>query len=349
MNKGGVYKFLPNRVRRSYTGGSGIDRLRGQANAADSVFPEEWIASAVEVAANTNGCAAGLSRLAAEEPSCFRDYLQRYPQMMLGGRHNAKLGAQTGFLMKLLDSAIRLPVQAHPTPEFSGRYLNSRFGKNEAWLVLETRNICGEEPYILLGFNERLDREVFVRESLSGGLEAGLEMLHRIPVKPGDVYFVPAGMPHALGPGLMIVEIMEPSDYIVISERFCGDMEISEARRFNGLPPEIALAMYDFTALGFQEALALTARLPVQADKHRTVLLSRAAEGYFGLIRLRIEHEYELANHERIAQAGLVTSGCIRVADVVLSAGDAFFLAAETPQYLFKGEGEIILAQPPLT
>ena len=42
------FKFLPNRVLRLYTGGSGIDRLCGNPEPADTRFPENWIASCIE-------------------------------------------------------------------------------------------------------------------------------------------------------------------------------------------------------------------------------------------------------------------------------------------------------------
>ena len=43
-----ILKFLPNRVRRLYLGGSGIDRMRGESVPADGYYPEDWIASCIE-------------------------------------------------------------------------------------------------------------------------------------------------------------------------------------------------------------------------------------------------------------------------------------------------------------
>lgn len=343
------FKFLPNRVKRSYTGGSGIDRIRGNSDCADSDCPEEWIASTVQAASAANPASyAGLSIIDDKSRTYFRDFLHTHAQTLLGKRHIAGWGAQTGFLMKLLDSAIRLPVQVHPSRAFAREHLNSQFGKNEAWYVVATRATAAEEPYLLVGFNERLDPDIYIRESLAGELKEGLQMLHRIAVKPGDAYMIPAGTPHAIGPNLTMIEIMEPSDAIVISEGLCGNIILPEQRRFNGLPPQRAMTMYDFTPLSLPQLLQQCRRTPVREDECATLIFDRNREGYFGLRRVIIDGQYTLGNKEGIGQAGIVLAGSVRVTDVRLTAGDAFFLPAEIEQYGMGGKAEIILAQPPL-
>ena len=88
----------------------------------------------------------------------------------------------------------------------------------EAWYILETRTIGGEDPYTLLGFKEGIGRGDFGRAVLSEDREALVGMLHRIAVKPGDLFMVEPGVPHAIGPGVFMLEIQEPSDLTVYVE-----------------------------------------------------------------------------------------------------------------------------------
>jgi mannose-6-phosphate isomerase len=43
----------------------------------------------------------------------------------------------------------------------------------------------------------------------------------KLAVKPGDVYVVPGGLPHAIGNGVLMVEIMEPTDFGAIGIQRC--------------------------------------------------------------------------------------------------------------------------------
>ena len=74
-----ILKFLPNRVRRLYLGGSGIDRMRGETNPADGYYPEDWIASCIE--GNTREFQApghGLSKVRIDgEEVRFLDLLEK--------------------------------------------------------------------------------------------------------------------------------------------------------------------------------------------------------------------------------------------------------------------------------
>ena len=227
-----ILKFLPNRVRRLYLGGSGIDRMRGESVPADGYYPEDWIASCIE--GNTREFQApghGLSKVRFDgEEVRFADLLKKYPADLLGEAHFARYGANPAVLTKFLDSAIRLPVQVHPTVPDAKRYFHADFGKTEAWIILA----CRPGAYVYCGFNETLDEAVFRRESLAGVYERGLGMMHKIPVKPGEVVIVWGGLPHAIGPGITMVEVMEPSDLTINPEaplRRAGDRPGKTVRR----------------------------------------------------------------------------------------------------------------------
>ena len=120
----------------------------------------------------------------------FPEYPAEHAVELPGEKHVRRCGANPAVLVKLPDPAEQLPMQVHPTKEDARKYLNSSHGKTEAWLVLATREVNGEAPYLLVGFNEQLDPELFTKECLAGKFERGLSMLNKIAVKPGDTIII---------------------------------------------------------------------------------------------------------------------------------------------------------------
>jgi mannose-6-phosphate isomerase len=196
-------RVLPARVWRFYRGGALIDRLRGQPE-EDGEFPEDWVGSCVR--ARNPGREepdAGLARL--EDGRLLRDAVAADP---------AYWGEPT-VLVKLLDSVERLPVHAHPDRAFASAHLGSRFGKTEAWIVLATRAECAD---VWLGLNEPVSRDRYRDWIERQDTEALLGSLCHLTVRAGDVLYVPAGVPHAIGAGALIAELQEPTDFLILCE-----------------------------------------------------------------------------------------------------------------------------------
>lgn len=204
---------LPTRVYRFYRGGALLGRLRGEPE-TDDVFPEDWVGS-VTPASNPgrDDPEEGLSRLG--DGRLLRDAIAADPIAWLGEEHVARFGTSTGLLVKLLDAAERLPVHAHPDRAFAREFLNSPFGKTEAWIVLDTRN---GEADVWVGLREAVDTERYLKWIEEQDADRLLSSLNRISVRPGDVVYVPAGLPHALGAGLLIAELQEPTDFSFLCE-----------------------------------------------------------------------------------------------------------------------------------
>ncbi len=346
-------KFLPNRVWRVYAGGSGIDRLRGVSPAVDGHFPEDWIASTSE-ANNPQYPKAdqGLSFVELPDgPMRFTDYLARDPEKTLGRRHHARFGANAGLLMKILDAAEQLPIQCHPSVADARRYYHSDFGKTEAWYVIAVREVNGEKPFLLVGFNERLDEKVFREEALSGTFSSGGKMLHKLEVKPGDCLLIRGGLPHAIGCGVTLIEVMEPSDLVIQPELFCGSQPLSESERWSGAAPEDALKCFDYTPLSESEVRRRNILTPEQADESLQILIPRTLAKYFEVQKMVCRGRYTLRNREQCHRAGVVVRGEVSLDDGVreltLKTGDAFFLPCALEQAEFRGTGEVIFALPP--
>ena len=211
-------KLTTSRAWRTYLGGKMISKLHGETG-EDSHFPEEWLMSTVS--ARNSGrehIVEGLS-LVADSDISFAELVKKYPAELLGERHADKYGANLGVLVKLLDAAERLTLQVHPTRECAKRLFDSEFGKTECWYIVEEREINGEKPCIYIGFKENVTREHWKRCFDEQNIPAMLDCLHRVEVRTGDAFIIRGGVPHGIGAGCFLVEIQEPTDYTVRTER----------------------------------------------------------------------------------------------------------------------------------
>jgi mannose-6-phosphate isomerase len=229
-----VERLTETRVYRFYTGGALLERFRGD-HGEDSDHPEDWVGS-LTVARNPgrDEPEAGLTRLV--DGRLLRDAVLDDPVAWLGDAD----ATGTGVLVKLLDSAERLPVHAHPDRAFAERHLGSRFGKTEAWIVVATRRSSAE---VWIGQRETVDPGTYLGWIEQQDTAALLEGLNRVPVSAGDIIYVPAGVPHAIGAGVLIAELQEPTDFSIVCE--WDGYPIDPADSHLGLGWEVALKALD--------------------------------------------------------------------------------------------------------
>ena len=243
-----IIKFSANRVWRTYRGGKQLDMIEGKENPQDSSFPEDWIGSTVEALnIGREEVSEGLAMVTDEmgQSVPFRNILKNEQQYFLGNDGDSIRSMNDIPLVKYLDSATRLHFQAHPTRSFAQERLGLPRGKTEAYVILETRKDVSE-PYIYAGFQRSPSREELKRWIENQNIESIEKCFDRIPVKPGDVFLIPGGRPHALGEGILMLEIMEPSDLAVRFEfERCGYV-IPEEARFMGSDIETALDVFNF-------------------------------------------------------------------------------------------------------
>jgi mannose-6-phosphate isomerase len=205
--------LTPTRVYRFYRGGALIGRLRGEPE-EDGTYPEDWVGSATHASnPGREDPVAGLSRL--RDGRLLRDAVAADPDAWLGRAHLARYGTSTGVLVKLLDAAERLPVHAHPSRAFASARLRSQFGKTEAWIVLATR---ADAAAVYVGLTESVSRERYAAWIETQDVDALLGSLNPLQVRAGDVLYVPAGIPHAIGAGVLIAEVQEPTDFSLVCE-----------------------------------------------------------------------------------------------------------------------------------
>ncbi|GAA2642329.1 class I mannose-6-phosphate isomerase [Paractinoplanes durhamensis] len=191
-----------NQPETFYRGAGRIAEFRNVPALADR--PEDWVGS---VTSRFALAPAGLSTLA--DGRVLAEAIAADPGWWLGPDR-----ADTGVLVKLLDAGQRLPLHVHPDRRFATAHLATPYGKTEAWVIVSAR----PGAYVHLGFA----RDVSSAE-LGGWVEGQKndEMLaatNRIPVAAGDAILCPAGLPHAIGDGILLVEIQEPTDFSVLLE-----------------------------------------------------------------------------------------------------------------------------------
>lgn len=238
-----------NRVWRSYLGGQILDQLVGKADPSDSHFPEDWIGS-VTAASNPDSQNEheGISPVQIDgQEMLFTELIATDSDYFLGPEHVARFGQQPMVLIKLLDAAVRLQLQAHPTAEFAKQNLNSNSGKAEAYYILSVRDDV-TDPYVYLGFQRPPDRDTFKSWIEDQNLAAILGCFDKIRVKPGDVLFIPGGVPHAIGEGIFMVEVMEPSDLVVRFEFERAGYTLPESARFMNRGLDFCMDIFDFAA-----------------------------------------------------------------------------------------------------
>lgn len=176
----------------------------------------------------------GMTRLG--DGSLLADAIAADPVAWLGKEHVARYGADPALLVKLLDAGQRLPVHVHPGRVFAAKHLASPYGKTEAWIVLEA------EPgaAVHIGFRRDVCAAELAGWVSSQDIGSMLAVTNRVPVAAGDTMLCPAGTPHAIGAGMLLIELQEPTDLSVVME--WRDFPLGPDDVTPGLPMDEALA-----------------------------------------------------------------------------------------------------------
>ncbi len=174
-------------------GGSRLRDVFGKAGAGDKTG-ETWELSVREkqMCRIENGICKGMT---------IRDYIEKAGAATISPSYD---GGRFPLLIKFIDAADRLSVQVHPDNEYATKVENDS-GKTEMWYVIDAEP--GAE--IIYGFADGCGKEEFRKAFEEGRLE---EVLNHVKVKPNDVFFIPAGLIHAIGKGIFIAEIQQNCD-----------------------------------------------------------------------------------------------------------------------------------------
>jgi mannose-6-phosphate isomerase len=291
----------PNLVWRSYPGGSVLRRFRALSPAADDHFPEDWLASTVQARNGKNASSPreGLSFVGANgNRTALCELLGAEPDFWFGRNHLANGGNTPGVLWKLLDSSVRLQFQAHPDAAFARKHLDSNAGKTECWYILSTRG----DACVYLGFQHPPTKNEWAEMIREQQVEKMLACFDRIPVKTGDCYVVPAGTPHAIGAGVFMVELMEPTDWVVRCEVVTAGLALSPDACFMGLGLEACLDIFDYSGYSLNQVRERFQQHPRVLREGRGFseeeIIGPGWHQFFRLHRIRASGSAEWPGHE---------------------------------------------------
>lgn len=105
-------------------------------------------------------------------------------------------------LVKYLFTSEKLSVQVHPS---DSNALAGEAGKEECWLVLDAE----PDARLAIGFDREVSPEEIAASARDGTIE---HLLTWHPARSGDLFYLPAGTVHAIGPGLSLIEVQQNSD-----------------------------------------------------------------------------------------------------------------------------------------
>lgn len=262
------------------------------------------------------------------EGESLPEFLRKHPEYA-GTR--AKRFEQFPLLIKLIDAADNLSVQVHPDNEYAMR-VEGEYGKTEMWYIVEAEP--GAE--LIYGFQRPLSEAEFAAHIGQGTL---LDVVNRVPVQPGDVFFIEAGTLHGIGKGILIAEIQQNSN---TTYRVFDYGRVGADGRPRELHVEKALEVTK------REVPACTGKAVGERqmfDGYASTLLSSCS--YFNVMALDIEEEAVLYADEESFHSLLVLDGELELdfgfGSLGLIKGDSVFVPAALGEYALVGAGKVLL------
>jgi len=350
--------FEQNRVWRTYTGGKVLDKMAGKSQPQDSHFPEDWIGSTTQaINLGREAINEGLSQaLINNETVPFDQLIDQDPDYFLGKQHVNAYGNNPMLLVKYLDSSVRLHFQAHPTAAFAQQHLNAKCGKAEAYYVLASREDI-DQPYIYLGFQHLPSRSDFKDMIETQNIEKMESCFEKINIAPGDCFYIPGGMPHAIGEGVLIIEIMEPSDLAVRFEFEKSGYVMPVEARFMKKDLDFCLDVFDFTQYSVKDVLERYQQrskkvCQYNSDSYKESLIDATTTLSFRVAKSSIKGKITKAEDD--FYIGIITKGTCRIVcggqTYLLKQYEKFFCPAGMASLVLDSENgvEILECYPPL-
>ncbi|SES38703.1 mannose-6-phosphate isomerase [Salipaludibacillus aurantiacus] len=113
-------------------------------------------------------------------------------------------GEEFPLLVKIIDAQDDLSVQVHPDDKYAKEHEGYEFGKTECWYILDS------EPGAELVVGHNAESRDELKEMVDE--EKWEELFRRVPVQQGDFVYVPSGTVHAIGKGILLLEVQQSSD-----------------------------------------------------------------------------------------------------------------------------------------
>lgn len=223
-------------------------------------------------------------------------------------------------LIKLIDAKDNLSIQVHPNDEYAMR-VEGEYGKTEMWYIVD----CEDDAYLYYGVNRDITKSEFEERIKNNTL---LEILNKVPVKKGDVFFIPSGTIHAICSGILICEVQQNSNTTYRVYDY-------DRRGADGKPRELHI----------EKAIdvSLLTPSPKQAETNSNILASCK---YFTVEKLNDNSDITL--NKASFRSVTVTDGnaTLKLDDVTtsLTKGETVFIPAQDNTATITGDFEAIMA-----
>lgn len=233
-------------------------------------------------------------------------------------------------LIKFIDAEDNLSVQVHPDDEYGLKTANS-LGKTEMWYVIDAK----PGAQLVYGL-----KEGYTVDMLKSAIENGTveETLNYVSVKKGDVFFIPSGLVHAIGAGILLAEIQQNSNitYRVYDYNRIGkDGKPRELHVNDALNVIVNRNDEEIKKIRFSTSVKNTTSLAsceyFNVDKfniYGTLEFSTNAESFNSILCLDGNGYIEFSNEK-----------------FELKKGDSYFIPANIGTYSINGNVEIIISR----
>ncbi len=280
--------FGDDRITRPYIGGKLLNEWRRMDTAEDGHNAEELLVTSIGAISKGHEDGYAVSRTIPEQGSVsLRDIIAEDPDGILGENYNRRNPNNLSVLARAGDTIVRLVLQCHPTEADAKKYFGGICGKTEAWYIARTRRVEGKENCVYAGFKEHVTRKLWRDLCEKQDVDRMVDCLHQIPVKEGDVILIPAGMPHAVGPGCLFVEIHECSDITIRAERNINGVILTDEEMYSGLSVDEGINLFDFATYsqqGIREKVIMRPKEVItQNESKSTQMIGGSDTNAFGM------------------------------------------------------------------
>lgn len=191
-----IYPLKFNPVYKDYMwGGRNLEKLN--KNIPKGIVAESWELSTHKDGVTTIGNGKFKGKLATE---VFKEYGEK-----ILGKEIYKKYNDLPILIKFIDAQNNLSVQVHPDDDYASKYEDGQNGKTEMWYIVE----ADKDAQLIYGLKQGITKDIFKNHIEKETVE---ECLNYINGEKGDLLNIPAGTVHAIGKGILIVEIQQKSN-----------------------------------------------------------------------------------------------------------------------------------------
>lgn len=243
------------------------------------------------------------------------------------------IGDTFPILVKLIDAEKDLSIQVHPSERNALRQIGEQ-GKAEMWYILD----CGPQSFLYYGFSRKISKAEFLRRAEDGTI---CEVLNRVPVQKGDIFYILPGTIHAIGRGNVIAEIQQNSN---TTFRIYDYQRRDADGRYRELHLERAAAVLEYTPVIPEEC-----RVNSAVSFPEFSLSEMFSCLCFQAFRVDVRTSIRLLCDGRSFQHILCAEGegviCCKGDQYPFRRGDSYFMPAALGEYRIEGACRVLLSR----